>query len=408
MPEHLPFVVLLLGVTTIAAVMTHALCRWLRIPGLVGHILIGVALAVVDGNGGLLTAKTDVVFEFLGGIGIVALLFRIGLESNITKMLGQLRRATSVWLGNVGLSAVLGYLAARYLLGFELVPSLFAATALTATSIGISLVPWQDAGVLDSDAGVLLTDVAELDDLTGIAFMIILFAVAPIIATGDGDIVGPVLQVGGVFLLKVTLFVAFCVAFSRYIEQPITSFFMRIEPTPDPLLIVLGMTFVIAAVAGWLGFSLAVGALFAGLMFSRDAKSVKVDASFGSIYDLFTPFFFINIGLNLDPAALEYGLWIGAVMLVAGIAGKVVGAALPARRMMGWNGALLIGVSMVPRAEIAMVVMSEGRRLGDWAVPPELFSGIVVVVIATAILAPLVVGRMLAANPSMNGKPPAL
>lgn len=407
MPEHLPYVVMLLGGTTIAAVMAHAICRWLRIPGLVGHILIGVALAVMDGNGGIMTDKTEVVFEFLGGIGIVALLFRVGLESNITEMLGQLRRATWVWIGNVGLSAVFGYVAARYLLGFELVPSLFAATALTATSIGVSLALWRDAGVLDSDSGVLLTDVAELDDLSGIAFMIMLFAIAPIIASGNGDITVPVLQVGGLFLLKVALFVAFCVVFARYLEQPITSFFMRIEPTPDPLLIVLGMTFVIAAVAGWLGFSLAVGALFAGLMFSRDAESVRVDASFGSIYDLFTPFFFINIGLNLDPGALQYGLWIGAVLLVAGVAGKVVGAALPARRMMGWNGALLIGVSMVPRAEIAMVVMSEGRRLGDWAVPPELFSGIVVVVIATSIVAPLVVGRMLAANPSMNGKPPA-
>ena len=407
MTEHLPYVVMLLGGTTIAAIMAHAICRWLRIPGLVGYILIGVALAVIDGHGQLMTAKTDVVFEFLGGIGIVALLFRVGLESNITEMVGQLRRAIWLWVGNVGLSAVFGFLAARFLLGFDLVPSLFAATALTATSIGISLAVWRDAGVLDSDRGVLLTDVAELDDLSGIAIMIILFAIAPILMTGNGDIVGPVLAVSGIFLLKVTLFVAFCIAFSRYLEQPITTFFMRIEPTPDPLLIVLGMTFVIAAIAGWLGFSLAVGGLFAGLMFSRDAESVKVDASFGSIYDLFTPFFFINIGLNLDPGALQYGLWIGAVLLVAGVAGKVIGAALPARRIMGWNGVLLIGVSMVPRAEIAMVVMSEGRRLGDWAVPAELFSGIVVVVLATSILAPLVIGRMLAADPSMNGKPPA-
>ena len=76
MTEHLPYVVMLLGGTTIAAIMAHAICRWLRIPGLVGYILIGVALAVIDGHGQLMTAKTDVVFEFLGGIGIVALLFR--------------------------------------------------------------------------------------------------------------------------------------------------------------------------------------------------------------------------------------------------------------------------------------------------------------------------------------------
>ena len=103
MTEHLPYVVMLLGGTTIAAIMAHAICRWLRIPGLVGYILIGVALAVIDGHGQLMTAKTDVVFEFLGGIGIVALLFRVGLESNITEMVGQLRRAIWLWVGNVGL-----------------------------------------------------------------------------------------------------------------------------------------------------------------------------------------------------------------------------------------------------------------------------------------------------------------
>ena len=64
---------------------------------------------------------------------------------------------------------------------------------------------------------------------------------------------------------------------------------------------------------------------------------------------------------------------------------------------------VLIGVSMVPRAEIAMVVMSEGRTLGDWAVPPELFSAMVLVVIATSVAAPLLIARMLASDPPRKG-----
>ncbi len=399
MSDYLPLVILLLGSTIIIAILARAVCRWLRIPVLVAYTLLGLAMAFIDGNGNVMTPQIDLVFEFLGGIGIVALLFRIGLESNITEMLVQLRRAVWVWLGNVGLSAVLGYLTARYLFGFTLVPSLFAATALTATSLGVCLAPWRDAKVLDTPAGGLLSDVAGLDDISGITIMIMLFSVAPVLIVGNDDLIGALVQTGSIFLIKVTFFVSFCVLFSRYLERPITAFFASIEPAPDPLLIVIGTTFVIAALAGWLGFSLAVGALFAGLMFSRDPQAVKVDASFSSIYDLFTPFFFINIGLSLDPAILGSGLWIGAVLLVVAIAGKVIGAALPARQIMGWNAALLIGVSLVPRAEIAMVVISEGRLLGDWAVPPELFSGMVVAVIATSVLAPLVVGRMLAANP---------
>ncbi|MEK9661787.1 MAG: cation:proton antiporter [Alphaproteobacteria bacterium] len=220
-----------------------------------------------------------------------------------------------------------------------------------------------------------------------------------------GGGVGAIGSTLGEFLLKLAAFAAFCLLFARYIEGPMTRFFSSLRPSPDPLLPVVGATFVIAAFAGWLGFSLAVGALFAGLLFSRDPRAVRVDASFSSIYDLFTPFFFINIGLALDPAHLKLtGFGIAGLLLGVAIVGKVAGAALPARFLsdslrLGWHGAILIGVSMVPRAEIAMVVMSEGRRLGDWAVPPELFSAMVVVVVATSIVAPLLIAPMLTVKP---------
>ena len=106
------------------------------------------------------------------------------------------------------------------------------------------------------------------------------------------------------------------------------------------------------------------------------------------------------------------GLGIAGLLLAVAVVGKVVGAALPARLLSGgvvagWHGALLIGVSMMPRAEIAMVVMSEGRLLGDWAVPPELFSAMVLVVLATSIVAPLIIARMLAARPPQAAPTPS-
>jgi Kef-type K+ transport system membrane component KefB len=405
MNGELPILVLLLGATVIGAVLLRALCHRLGIPALVGYVLIGVFLSAIDGGGGIMTPNALLVFEFLGGVGIVALLFRVGLESNIVEMLAQLRSAVWVWIGNVGLSGLLGFAVTYWLLGFSLVPSLFIATALTATSLGVCLGVWREADALDTPAGGLLIDVAELDDLSGIAAMILLFAAAPVLLVDNGGVAATLGRTLLEFLVKLAVFGAFCVLFARYVEAPISRFFSGLKPPPDPLLPVVGATFVIAAFAGWLGFSLAVGALFAGLLFSRDPRAVHTDASFSSIYDFFTPFFFINIGLALDPAILNVaGLGIAGLLLAVAIVGKVVGTAVPARLLTGgvvggWHGALLIGISMVPRAEIAMVVMSEGRLLGDWAVPPELFSAMVLVVLVTSVVAPLVIARILAARP---------
>ncbi len=83
------------------------------------------------------------IFEFLAGIGIVALLFRVGLEAEAQSMLSQLRRAAWVWIGNLGLSGALGFATAHYLLGLAVIPSLFAGVALTATSPGVCLGVWR-------------------------------------------------------------------------------------------------------------------------------------------------------------------------------------------------------------------------------------------------------------------------
>ena len=94
-------------------------------------------------------------------------------------------------------------------------------------------------------------------------------------------------------------------------------------------------------------------------------------------------------------------LGVGAVLLVVAVAGKVLGG-LAVVRAVGWTGGLLIGVSMVPRAEIAMIIMAEGRRLGAWAVPDELFSGMVVVSLGTSVLA-AVATPLLLARPRESG-----
>ncbi|MEL0113062.1 MAG: hypothetical protein VW835_15130, partial [Rickettsiales bacterium] len=95
------------------------------------------------------------------------------------------------------------------------------------------------------------------------------------------------------------------------------------------------------------------------------------------------------------PQSLQSGLMIGAVLLIVAVLGKVIGAGLPALLTTGASGALLIGVSMVPRAEIAMVIGQQARDLGDWAMPVEVYSGIAVVSLVTCLTTPFVVRALL-------------
>jgi len=162
------------------------------------------------------------------------------------------------------------------------------------------------------------------------------------------------------------------------------------------MLLVAGFGFVVAAVVGWLGFSLAIGAFFAGLIFSRDPEWVTIDEAFSSLYDLFGPFFFVGIGLTVDLGIIGSALGLGALLLVAGALGKIGGTWLA---VAGSAAGLLIGISMVPRAEIAMIIMQHGRALGDWAVPEELFGAIVAMALGSCLVTPVVMRSLLRRYP---------
>jgi len=191
------------------------------------------------------------------------------------------------------------------------------------------------------------------------------------------------------FALKFFGFVAFCIAFSLYAERRMTEFFLGIGSRQALTVLVAGIGVLIAGTAAWLGFSAAVGALLAGLAFSRDPEAIDIDTGFKGLYHLFAPFFFIGIGLSLEPSAVTSALSAGAALTAVAIAGKIAGAGLPALIATGTTGALMIGVSMVPRAEITMIIMERGQQLGDWAVPAELYAAFVLVSAVTSVAAPV-------------------
>ncbi len=348
----------------------------------------------------------------LAELGIVALLFRVGLESDLAGLRRQIGSASIVWIGNIVLSGVPGYFVMSWLLGFDQIPSLIAAVTLTATSIGVSVGMWRQHDALDTSKGQLLTDVAEMDDLSGLALMVLLFAVVPILRDtegGSGESGGiwtQLLSTGGWLFAKFVLFAMLCAAFARYVEEPMTHLFEQHATRQETTVFVAGIGITIAGVAAWLGFSAAVGALFAGLAFSRDPESVKLDTGFTGFYHLFTPFFFIGIGLSLDTGAFTSALGVGAALAALAVVGKLLGAGLPALFATGATGAALIGVSMVPRAEITMIIMERGQQLGDWAVPAQLYAAFVLVSAITCLFAPVTLEFMFRRWPDQAGREP--
>jgi Kef-type K+ transport system membrane component KefB len=389
------FTVFLVGVSVIASILIKFVSERVGFTPIIGYMGLGFLLHVFHLKWEPALDQTITLVEVLAVFGIICLLFRLGLESDLSGLRKQLRPAGVIWFGNFFFSGFLAFSVAYSWLKLDLVPSLFIGTALTATSIGIPLTVWKGAGAVESTNGELLLDVAEMDDISGVILMAFILTLAPALKTGAGIPITPVvLRTAGELLFKALVFGSFCFLFAHYAERPLAEFFRGIEPTPDPMLLVAGVGFIIAALAEMLGFSVAIGAFFAGLTFSGDPETVKMTPSFSAVYDFFTPFFFINVGLSIDPDVFLNHLDIGLVLLVAAVVGKFVGTAGPALPICGGTGALLLGISMLPRAEIAMVVMQRGSALGEWAVPSPIYGAMVFVAAVTCLAAPLALGPL--------------
>jgi Kef-type K+ transport system membrane component KefB len=390
---HLPVVTLLVGVVVIAAAMLRAGLERRGLPALVGYLALGLALGAVERTAGFLQENGRSIFEFLGEIGIICLLFHVGLGSKVGRLVREIRRASLVWMLQVVLCFALGYAATHWILGLSSVASVIAGLALTATSVGVAVAEWEESGLLATRDGDLLLDVAELDDISAVVAMSVVMAVLASRATGEW---GPVILASALpVLLKVAAFMAVCLFFARYVERDLTRITARARGGGPTLLLITGTGFAMAAAANLFGLSAAIGAFFAGLAFSRDPVAVRADASFQALYELFVPFFFVWIGMQLDPGTLVAGAGAGSVLLVAAVVGKYAGTAWPARRLaraVRWRA---LAVSMIPRAEIALLVIAAGHSMGPWAVPDHLLSAMVFVSAATTLGAPLVLRRLL-------------
>ena len=393
-PEYT--LILTLSALLILGPVVRGLLERIGVPALVGYITLGLLVSTLNQQWSFVTTEFESTISTLAQLGVVAMLFRVGLKSHTSALLAKLPDASSIWIGDVLTNIAFGFLISRYALALPLETSLIIATAFSATSVAVSVSVWDSMHKLNTSIGQLLVDVAELDDLSGVLLLALLLAIIPVLGDGEAALLSSIGSTSIVVLAKLTIFIVGCYLFSHYLEPGFTRFSKSCADSITGITIsVLGAGLGIAAIAGLLGFSLAIGALFAGLAFSRDPEAVHTEAGFSYFHDFLAPFFFIHIGMQVDPTAIIPSIGMASILFVPAVLGKLIGVAAPALRVVEKRDAILLGISMVPRAEIAMVIIYQCSIFGSNIVSDEVFAAMVLMAIMTSISAPMALRLML-------------
>ncbi|NGX54605.1 MAG: High-affinity Na(+)/H(+) antiporter NhaS3 [Chlamydiae bacterium] len=202
--------VIILGTLLICFLAIKALLARFRIVPIVGFIFLGWLFRLSDQHFSFIPDAMPASLFLLAKIGIVFLLFHIGLESHLKRMLHFISQAGLIAIINILFSGILGFLTAQAF-HFSMATSLFIGVALTATSIGVSTASWTGKDLTLKKEGTILLDLVTIDDIIGIFLMALLFSIVPLGMNHHS--LGLEL---GLFFLKIVLFISFCYLFSYF------------------------------------------------------------------------------------------------------------------------------------------------------------------------------------------------
>jgi len=389
-------VVLALAVILTAAKLAGHIASRIGQPPVLGELIAGVVLGSFDlaGIGWFHAIETDAIVEVLARLGVIILLFEVGLESTVRDML-------KVGLPSL-LVAVLG-IAAPFALGWAvgalLLPDrsiyvhAFLGAMLTATSVGITARVLQDLGRSTSAEARVILGAAVIDDVLG---LVILAVVGGVIASADR---GGSLSATEVALIlgKAGLFLFGALAAGVYLSPRIFGLASRLNGKGVLLSTALVVCFTLAYLSGLIGLAPIVGAYAAGLILEdvhfRDFANRgehQLEQLVHPISTFLVPIFFVIMGMRVDLAAFARAevLGLAATLTLAAIVGKqACSLGALGRRLDG----LSIGIGMIPRGEVGLIFANIGLGLtiaGQPIVDEDIFSAVVIMVIVTTMVTP--------------------
>lgn len=383
------FLLQLLGILVASRLFAELAVR-LKSPSVIGELLAGVVL----GPSLLGWMEPSQTFRLLAEIGIILLLFEVGLETDVMKLVRAGAKSVIVAVSGFILPFLLGFTLCYWGFGLAMITSLFVAGTITATSIGITLRVLADLNRQHSHEAQVILGAAVIDDVLGILLLAVLYEFS---TSGNINFTesGKVLLFILIFFLLAPVTAKLMSAIIRHVDDASGL------PGLIPISIVSLVLF-FAWLAHAIGAPELLGGFAAGLALSRrfflpfglalhstPHFDDKVEKQMAPIINLFTPIFFVVVGLSLNLRQVNWHspfvyAFAGSLLLVA-ILGKLAGALLLRDPMhVRWA----VGIAMVPRGEVGLIFAELGRTNG--ILVDDVYAAAIIVIALTTLLPPFV------------------
>lgn len=388
METHTFFLHLLIILLT-ARVLAELAVR-LKAPSVIGELMAGVVL----GPSLFGWLEPTQAIKLMAEIGIILLLFEVGLETDLKRLARTGSKSVLVAMAGFVLPLVLGFSLSYWTFELSLLVSLFVGGTLTATSIGITVRVLSDLKRQQSREGQIALGAAVLDDVMGVVLLALLFE----FSTGGG--------ISFVNAGKVLVFVAAFFVLAPMAAKLMSLMVKRFDAVSGiPGLIpttIVSLVLFFAWLAHAVGAPELLGGFAAGLALSRRfffpfGTALHADPDFAGrienqmqpIIQLFTPIFFVYVGLSLNLREIDWSsafIWVFSLSLcVVAMAGKLLGALIIKE---SWPTRWMVGMAMMPRGEVGLIFAELGRVSGIFN--NEVYAGVVMVIALTTLLPPFV------------------
>ena len=328
-------------------------------------------------------ALSSEVISVLAELGVIILLFEIGLESDLRELQKVGSQAAIVAIVGVVAPFIAGTAGLMLIFGLPTIPAVFAGAALTAISIGITSKVLSELGQLKSTEGQIIVGAAIIDDILGI---IVLAVVASLARTGEVDFTNLVY-----LIVSATAFILGSIVLGKFFNQSFVAIADKLQTKGKLVIPALIFAFFMAFLANVIGLEAILGAFAAGLVLDETDKRKELDEEIIPIADILVPIFFVSVGAKVDLSVLNptsvdnrQGLIIAAFLIVVAIFSKLI---------TGWVvigkekiNRLAIGIGMIPRGEVGLVFAGIAEASGVLDKPLQ--AAIIIMVIVTTFVAP--------------------
>lgn len=379
---------LALAAILVTAKLLGELAERMGQPAVLGELVAGVvlgasALRIVPVEG-----LPGEMMHVLAELGVLLLLFEIGLETDLREMFRAGSASLAVAVVGVAVPFALGYAYWAWAphpaagAGDLGTAAIFIGATLTATSIGITARVLSDLGRMSTIEARIIIGAAVIDDVLGLVILSVVSGVAAGAAVS---------LLGAVRTLAVAVgFLVIAVLVGRFLVPRLFDFVVRLRVRYVLVVFAVAFALGLAGLAALAGSALILGAFAAGLILSGTNQFDVIEREVRPVASVFAPIFFVSVGASVNLGLLDPStpgargtLAVAGALTLIGVVGKLAaGWAAPWVRMRR----LIVGVGLVPRGEVGLIFADIGRRSG--VLSDQVFGAVLLMIMVTTFLAP--------------------